>query len=302
MVTSSRRSSSRKSTSIYSRPKVYDPSSDVSDLESDDLEEETIKTEEAYQSDEEMDGLEDLLQEEEEEEEIEIGREEEENEQIEGDVEEMDDGDATPIDDDEFDNEESEEEEQSDYEEVQSRRSRMTQKNPTPKPASRSKQKEYPASDNLKKKSMRSDLLIDKSHTAESSSNSENRILTKRQRAKLNENYEQDLLQLPMEPMRKKHLTEEEIQLRKSEIARRRKNQSIQRAEQDKMDTINRLLKKQATKKRSKDLDDNDSVHNNDGGSSASIPNVFHYVTNQEGCSLSVPRGVKIPIEFSKGP
>jgi hypothetical protein len=36
--------------------------------------------------------------------------------------------------------------------------------------------------------------------------------------------------------------------LKKSEITRRRKNQSAQRAEQDKLDTINRLLKKQAGK------------------------------------------------------
>ncbi|CAG8669982.1 2046_t:CDS:2 [Acaulospora morrowiae] len=277
--------SSNRLTSIYSRSKVYDPSSDASDLESDEsTEEEATKTEEAYQSeDEEMDELEELLQEEEEEEE-ENEVEQEENEQIEDDVdveaEEMDDGEATPVDDDEFDEEEEseEEEEQSDYEEAQSRksRSRTTQNNP-------SKPKQV-------------------SSVAESSPTPENRVLTKRQRAKLNENYEQDLLQLPMEPMRKKQLTEEEIQLKKSEIARRRKNQSIQRAEQDKMDTINRLLKKQASKKRLKDQDDNDVVQNNDDGSSANIPNVFHYVTNQEGCSLSVPRGVNIPIEFSKGP
>ena len=90
--------------------------------------------------------------------------------------------------------------------------------------------------------------------------------MTKRQRAKLNENYQPDLLQLPMgeddfriiasilpfpfiyekltililqaESTRKKHLTEEEIALRKSEIARRRKHQSIQRAEQDKVGCI----------------------------------------------------------------
>lgn len=38
-----------------------------------------------------------------------------------------------------------------------------------------------------------------------------------------------------LEPMKKKHMTEEEIALKKSEIARRRKHQSIQRAEQDKV-------------------------------------------------------------------
>jgi len=46
--------------------------------------------------------------------------------------------------------------------------------------------------------------------------------------------------------MKKKHITEEEIALKKSEIARRRKHQSIQRAEQDKVSVYfgNRFAKK----------------------------------------------------------
>ncbi|RIA78786.1 PAPA-1-like conserved region-domain-containing protein, partial [Glomus cerebriforme] len=126
--------------------------------------------------------------------------------------------------------------------------------------------------------------------------------LTKRQRAKLNENYQQDLLQLPMEPMKKKHMTEEEIALKKSEIARRRKHQSIQRAEQDKMDTINRLLKKQTTKRRTKDQDDTDSVHNDSSNAGLLPLSSFHYVNNAEGATLSIPIGVEIPIQFEKGP
>ncbi|CAG8823342.1 9508_t:CDS:2, partial [Gigaspora margarita] len=128
------------------------------------------------------------------------------------------------------------------------------------------------------------------------------RILTKRQRAKLDDNYDSDLLQLPMEPMKKKQLTEEEMLLKKSEIARRRKHQSIQRAEQDKMDTINRLLKKQASKKRSKDQDETDSINKDDNSTNSQTPVAFHYVTNKDGCTLSVPHDIEIPIQFSKGP
>jgi hypothetical protein len=81
-----------------------------------------------------------------------------------------------------------------------------------------------------------------------------NRPLTKRQRAKLNDGAEEDYLELPMgtsmllirllhthtnlillDSGKKKHLTAEEQALRRSEVARRRKNQSIQRAEKDKV-------------------------------------------------------------------
>lgn len=46
--------------------------------------------------------------------------------------------------------------------------------------------------------------------------------------------------------------------LKKSEITRRRKNQSAQRAEQDKLETINRLLKKQAGKRKKGAADDDE--------------------------------------------
>jgi hypothetical protein len=42
-------------------------------------------------------------------------------------------------------------------------------------------------------------------------------------------------LSLVIETGKKRHITEEEAALRKSEVARRRKNQSIQRAEKDKV-------------------------------------------------------------------
>lgn len=46
----------------------------------------------------------------------------------------------------------------------------------------------------------------------------------------------------------KKHLTAEEHAMRRAEMARRRKNLSEKRNEEEKMETINKLLKKQAPK------------------------------------------------------
>ncbi|KAI4094231.1 MAG: hypothetical protein LQ348_001737 [Seirophora lacunosa] len=76
--------------------------------------------------------------------------------------------------------------------------------------------------------------------------------MTKRQRSRLDQVMGSDFLQLPMEPQIKKHLTEEEHAMRRAEMARRRKNLSEKRNEEEKLDTINRLLKKQAPKRRGK--------------------------------------------------
>ncbi|KAL8852130.1 MAG: hypothetical protein Q9221_002953 [Calogaya cf. arnoldii] len=79
--------------------------------------------------------------------------------------------------------------------------------------------------------------------------------MTKRQRSRLDQVMGSDFLQLPMEPQIKKHLTAEEHAMRRSEMARRRKNLSEKRNEEEKvsaLDTINRLLKKQAPKRRGK--------------------------------------------------
>ncbi|MCJ1388445.1 hypothetical protein MMC18_001292 [Xylographa bjoerkii] len=76
--------------------------------------------------------------------------------------------------------------------------------------------------------------------------------MTKRQRSRLDQVIGNDFLQLPMEPQIKKHLTAEEHAMRRVEMARRRKNLSEKRNEEEKMDTINRLLKKQAPKRRGK--------------------------------------------------
>ncbi|KAG8531160.1 uncharacterized protein KY384_004518 [Bacidia gigantensis] len=76
--------------------------------------------------------------------------------------------------------------------------------------------------------------------------------MTKRQRSRYDQVMGSDFLQLPMEPQIKKHLTAEEHAMRRSEMARRRKNLSEKRNEEEKADTINRLLKKQAPKRRGK--------------------------------------------------
>lgn len=64
---------------------------------------------------------------------------------------------------------------------------------------------------------------------------------------------EQSHMELPMfDPNRKKKLTENEIALRRSETARKRKNQVEKKLEDDKVETINRLLKKQVGRSRNK--------------------------------------------------
>ncbi|KAJ1657519.1 INO80 complex subunit B, partial [Dispira simplex] len=76
--------------------------------------------------------------------------------------------------------------------------------------------------------------------------------LTKRQRAKLTGGMEEELLELPQESKRRV-MTEDEIALKRSENTRRRKFQTMKKLEQEQMDTINRLLKKQASKRSRKD-------------------------------------------------
>ncbi|CDK29121.1 unnamed protein product [Kuraishia capsulata CBS 1993] len=62
----------------------------------------------------------------------------------------------------------------------------------------------------------------------------------------------QELLALSNEPIKKKILTEEEIQSRRAENARKRKNFNEKRLEEEKRDTLNKLLKKRATKVKTK--------------------------------------------------
>lgn len=63
--------------------------------------------------------------------------------------------------------------------------------------------------------------------------------MTKRQRSRLDQVMGGDFLQLPMEPQIKKHLTAEEHAMRRAEMARRRKNLSEKRNEEEKVRFFN---------------------------------------------------------------
>ncbi|KAG0226243.1 hypothetical protein BGW41_004240 [Actinomortierella wolfii] len=130
--------------------------------------------------------------------------------------------------------------------------------------------------------------------------------LTKRQRSKLDgsEALSLDFLELPSAASRKRHRTEEELALKKSELSRRRKNMTAQRAEQDKIDTINRLLKKQAGKRKKGGGDDEDGAGGEGGGARRGEgpdgqkvrksryivpPTYLRTIFRVEGTTLSIP-------------
>ncbi|KAJ3089755.1 hypothetical protein HK102_005589 [Quaeritorhiza haematococci] len=116
------------------------------------------------------------------------------------------------------------------------------------------------------------------------------KAMTVRQKALQNVDTEamEELLELPEEPSKKKKMTPEEALLRKSELARRRKNQTEQKAEEDKQATINKLLKKQASKRRAKDVDQETSE--------PIVPHTIRYIKRNDGtASLSLPPKAEIP-------
>ncbi|KAL3462888.1 PAPA-1-like conserved region-domain-containing protein [Aspergillus heterothallicus] len=115
--------------------------------------------------------------------------------------------------------------------------------------------------------------------------------LTKRQRGSLGN----DFLQLPMEPQIKKHLTAEERAMRRAEMARRRKNLSEKRNEEEKMDTINRLLRKQAPKRRGRipaaEAAENAAADQQEAAPDAEPidPTMVRWVSGREGSRVGVP-------------
>ncbi|KAL6235191.1 PAPA-1-like conserved region-domain-containing protein [Aspergillus navahoensis] len=114
--------------------------------------------------------------------------------------------------------------------------------------------------------------------------------LTKRQRGSLGN----DFLQLPMEPQIKKHLTAEERAMRRAEMARRRKNLSEKRNEEEKMDTINRLLRKQAPKRRGRipaaEAAENAAADQEAAAESESVdPTMVRWISGREGSRVAVP-------------
>ncbi|CDU25456.1 uncharacterized protein SPSC_05349 [Sporisorium scitamineum] len=118
---------------------------------------------------------------------------------------------------------------------------------------------------------------------------------------------ESEHMELPMfDPNRKKKLTENELALRRSETARKRKNQVEKKLEDDKVETINRLLKKQVGRSRNKlpragsaeDSDEEAEQARKRGREEMSRKALkempapfFRYIDRAEGKLLAVPTG-----------
>ena len=130
--------------------------------------------------------------------------------------------------------------------------------------------------------------------------------LTNRQRAKYDEtvNTESDLLSLPNEIQRKTKYTEAEEQLKKSESARRRKNQSEQKLEEQKIETINKLLKRQAksTRRGARPSGVDTPASDDETASQAQFiapadirpklpPNMSRWINTARGSVLAIPEG-----------
>lgn len=110
--------------------------------------------------------------------------------------------------------------------------------------------------------------------------------MTKRQRARFEENGE-GLMKLSDEVQAKKHFTAEELSMRRAEMARRRRNLSEKRNEEVKMETINKLLKKQApktTRKAQLALEATPDVD-----SQRANPIFIRWVNNKDGSRVAVP-------------
>ncbi|KAG4304925.1 hypothetical protein PORY_001600 [Pneumocystis oryctolagi] len=138
------------------------------------------------------------------------------------------------------------------------------------------------------------EMFAPPSHPQEALSGGSSR-LTKRQRARIDEELSRtnDLVQLP-ETARKRHqtLTEEELALKKDELARRRKNLSEQKLEEEKMGTIHKLLNKQATHKykRTKVGDVEGASDDEKNVPQASSPTMSRWLDTKEGTVFAVPK------------
>ncbi|KAF2741037.1 hypothetical protein EJ04DRAFT_112638 [Polyplosphaeria fusca] len=114
--------------------------------------------------------------------------------------------------------------------------------------------------------------------------------MTRRQRALVNEDSDGALLALSNEAQKKKHLTAEEHAMRRAEMARRRKNLSEKRNEEEKMDTINRLLKKQPPKRGRRVIQDlADSGQEDEPEVEKAPPLYVRYTQNASGAQLAIP-------------
>lgn len=109
--------------------------------------------------------------------------------------------------------------------------------------------------------------------------------LTARQRAKLGE-ASHEYLKLSDEVQAKKVFTEEELSMRRAEMARRRRNLSEKRNEEVKMETINKLLKKQAPKTNRRNATGYDTP---DSESQRADPLYVRWVSTKDGNRIGVP-------------
>ncbi|RKF61332.1 hypothetical protein OnM2_043076 [Erysiphe neolycopersici] len=117
--------------------------------------------------------------------------------------------------------------------------------------------------------------------------------LTRRQRARFDDGYSGHLMALPDEVQVKKHLTAEEHAMRRAEMARRRKNLSEKRNEEEKLETINKLLKKQAPKTNTRRRELNVAIVGvdtpDDTETQKPNPMFVRWVSNKDGNCIGVP-------------
>ncbi|KAF2447342.1 hypothetical protein P171DRAFT_409946 [Karstenula rhodostoma CBS 690.94] len=116
--------------------------------------------------------------------------------------------------------------------------------------------------------------------------------MTRRQQAMVVQGADESLLALSNEAQKKKHLTAEEITSRRAEMARRRKNLSEKRNEEEKADTINRLLKKQPPKRGRKSMlaeNTEDGQEEGDKRPEKANPLFVRYRQTVQGTTLAIP-------------
>ncbi|KAL2265361.1 hypothetical protein VTJ83DRAFT_6461 [Remersonia thermophila] len=112
--------------------------------------------------------------------------------------------------------------------------------------------------------------------------------LTARQRAKLGD-VSHEYMKLSDEVQAKKHFTAEELSMRRAEMARRRRNLSEKRNEEVKMETINKLLKKQAPKTTRKNALLAAAEETPDTEPQRPDPMYVRWVNNRNGSLVAVP-------------
>ncbi|KUI62190.1 Ino eighty subunit 2 [Cytospora mali] len=113
--------------------------------------------------------------------------------------------------------------------------------------------------------------------------------MTVRQRARFEEVDSSHYQALSNEVQAKKHFTAEEKAMRRAEMARRRRNLSEKRNEEVKQETINKLLKKQASKTNRKGLQAIGEEGQDADGFKRPNPVFIHWVSRREGERIAIP-------------